>query len=134
VTSQHHHAHIASVCAENNVEPDQPVVGIALDGVGYGTDRAVWGGEVLISTYSDFERYGHLEYLPMPGGDICTKYPMRMLVSALTTVISDGDIRDITCNHIQNGFKHGEKELEIVLNNARKPRVIKTSSSGRFLD
>ena len=134
VTSQHHHAHIASVCAENNVEPGQPVVGIALDGVGYGTDGAVWGGEVLISTYSDFERYGHLEYLPMPGGDLCTKYPMRMIVSALTTVISDEEIRDITRNHMQNGLKHGEKELEIVLNNARNPRVIKTSSSGRFLD
>ena len=134
VKSQHHHAHITSVCAENDVEPDQPVVGIALDGVGYGTDGAVWGGEVLISTYSDFERYGHLEYLPMPGGDLCTRYPVRMLISALTTVISDDEICDITNNHIRGGLQHGEKELEIVLNNARNPRVIKTSSSGRFLD
>jgi len=122
------------VCAENNVEPDQPVVCIALDGVGYGTDGVVCGVEDLISTYSDFERYGPLEYLPIPVDDLCTKYTMRMLDSALTTVISDEEIRDITCNHTQNGLKHGKKELEIVLNNARNPQVIKTSSSERFLD
>jgi hydrogenase maturation protein HypF len=101
------------VCVKNNIEQDQPLVGIVLEGVGYGTDGAIWGGEVLISTYSCFERYGHLEYLPMPGGDICTKYPVRMLVSALTTVISDEEICDITCNHILNGLKHGENKIEI---------------------
>lgn len=134
VTSQHHHAHITSVCAENGVEPDQPVVGIALDGIGYGTDGTIWGGEVIISTFSDFERCGHLEYLPIPGGDLCTEYPMRMLASALTTVISDSEIRDITNNHMLEGFRHGEKELGIVLKGARDPGVLKTSSSGRFLD
>ncbi len=134
VTSQHHHAHITSVCAENGIDPDQPVVGIALDGLGYGTDGAVWGGEVIISTFSDFERCGHLEYLPMPGGDICTEYPMRMLASALTKVISDGEICDITNNHMLEGFRHGRDELGIVLKRARDPKVLKTSSSGRFLD
>ena len=74
--SQHHHAHIVSVCAENGVKPDENVVGIALDGAGYGPDGAIWGGEVLISTYFDYKRVGQLEYLPMPGGDLCALIPI----------------------------------------------------------
>jgi hydrogenase maturation protein HypF len=84
VTSQHHHAHIVSASVENEIDPDEHVVGIAMDGVGYGTDGAIWGGEVIISTFSDFERIGHLEYLPMPGGDLNTEYPVRMLISIKT--------------------------------------------------
>ena len=134
VTSQHHHAHISSVCAEMGIEPDEPVVGVALDGIGYGTDGAIWGGEVLISTYSGFERCGHLEYLPMPGGDLCTVYPMRMLISALTKAASDDEICDITPSHMLEGLSKGEEELGIILRGARAPNAIRTSSSGRFLD
>jgi len=134
VKSQHHHAHIASVSAENMVEPEEPVVGIALDGAGYGTDGAVWGGEVLISNLSGFERVGQLEYLPMPGGDLCAYYPYRMLVSALTKAASDEEIRDITENHASEALPHGEREFELVLRQARERGVMETSSSGRFLD
>ena len=63
---QHHHAHIASCMAENQLEGR--VIGIALDGTGYGTDGHIWGGEVLIAGYDDFERAAHLEYVPLPGG------------------------------------------------------------------
>ena len=78
---QHHHAHIASCMAENHL--DGQVMGIALDGTGYGTDGAVWGGEVLLATYADFERAAHLEYVPMPGGTAAILEPWRMAVSYL---------------------------------------------------
>jgi hydrogenase maturation protein HypF len=78
---QHHHAHIASCMAENRLEGK--VIGIALDGTGYGTDGAVWGGEVLLATYADFQRAAHLDYVPMPGGAAAITEPWRMAVSYL---------------------------------------------------
>ncbi len=78
---QHHHAHIASCMAENHL--DGRVIGIALDGTGYGTDGAVWGGEVLLATYADFQRVAHLDYVPMPGGAAAITEPWRMAVSYL---------------------------------------------------
>ncbi len=132
--SQHHHAHIVSVCAENGVKPDENVVGIALDGAGYGPDGAIWGGEVLISTYSDYKRTGQLEYLPMPGGDLCAMYPYRMLIAALSTVLSDNELRDITENHIEEALPNGLDERDLIIKQSRVKNVLKTSSSGRLLD
>jgi len=134
IKSQHHHAHIVSVCAENDVKSDERVVGIALDGAGYGSDGAIWGGEVLISIYSGYERVGHLQYLPMPGGDLCAYNPYRMLISGLTLTMDDDEIRDITENHILEALPNGLCERELILKQARLESVIKTSSSGRFLD
>jgi len=134
IKSQHHHAHINAVSAENNIPPDEAVIGIALDGAGYGSDGAIWGGEVIKSTYSSFERVGHLEYLPMPGGDLCTIYPLRMLIAALSKTISDDEIRDITQNHVEKGLPNREKELELILKQSRDRKTIKTSSCGRYLD
>jgi hydrogenase maturation protein HypF len=84
---QHHHAHIASCMAENHL--DGKVIGIALDGTGYGTDGAVWGGEVLLATYADFERMAHLDYVPMPGGAAAITEPWRMAVSYLQKHFGD---------------------------------------------
>jgi len=78
---QHHHAHIASCMAENHL--DGPVIGIALDGTGYGTDGCVWGGEVLVADYKGFTRAAHLAYVPMPGGAAAIREPWRMAVSYL---------------------------------------------------
>ncbi len=78
---QHHHAHIASCMAENHLEGR--VIGFALDGTGYGTDGQVWGGEVLLAGYRDFERAAHFAYVPMPGGDAAIHEPWRMAVSYL---------------------------------------------------
>jgi hydrogenase maturation protein HypF len=78
---QHHHAHIASCMAENHL--DGKVIGIALDGTGYGTGGAVWGGEVLLAAYAEFERIAHLDYVPMPGGAAAITEPWRMAVSYL---------------------------------------------------
>ena len=78
---QHHHAHIASCMAENHLEGR--VIGFALDGTGYGTDGNIWGGEVLIAGYEDFERAAHFEYVPLPGGAAAIREPWRMAVSCL---------------------------------------------------
>jgi hydrogenase maturation protein HypF len=78
---QHHHAHIASCMAENHL--DGRVIGFALDGTGYGTDGKIWGGEVLIAGYENFERAAHFEYVPLPGGAAAIREPWRMAVSYL---------------------------------------------------
>jgi hydrogenase maturation protein HypF len=78
---QHHYAHIASCMAENHLEGR--VIGFALDGTGYGTDGRIWGGEVLLADYLDFERAAHLAYVPLPGGAAAIREPWRMAVSHL---------------------------------------------------
>jgi len=84
---QHHHAHIASCMAENHL--DGRVIGIALDGTGYGTDGCVWGGEVLLAGYAGFTRSAHLAYVPMPGGAAAIRQPWRMAVSYLASHFGD---------------------------------------------
>lgn len=133
VKSQHHHAHITSVMVEHMIT-DEEVIGIALDGAGYGADGQIWGGEVLKSGYSGYERVGQLEYLPMPGGDLCAYHPYRMLVAGLTKVFSDDEIRDITKNHINHVLPHGEPELNVILQQSHSDSILKTSSFGRVLD
>jgi hydrogenase maturation protein HypF len=78
---QHHHAHIASCMAENQL--DGRVIGFALDGTGYGLDGNVWGGEVLVCDYRGFERLAHLDYIAMPGGSAAIVEPRRMAISYL---------------------------------------------------
>ena len=81
VAVQHHHAHILSVMAEHGLEGR--LIGLALDGTGYGTDGAVWGGEVLVAEASGFQRAAHLAYVPMPGGESAIREPWRMGASYL---------------------------------------------------
>ena len=78
---QHHHAHIASCLAENRVAG--PVIGLALDGTGYGRDGHIWGGEVLLADAREFTRRAHFAYVPMPGGAMAIKAPWRMALSYL---------------------------------------------------
>ena len=73
---QHHHAHIASCLADNG--ETGPVIGVAFDGTGYGTDGTIWGGEFLVAGLAGFERGGHLAPVPMPGGAAAIRQPWRM--------------------------------------------------------
>jgi hydrogenase maturation protein HypF len=79
---QHHHAHIASCMAENGLLG--PVIGVALDGTGYGEDGQVWGGEFLIADYREFRRAAHLRYAPLPGGEAAIRKPYRMALSYIS--------------------------------------------------
>jgi len=85
IAVQHHHAHIASCMAENHLEGE--VIGVAMDGTGYGTDGTIWGCEFLASGYAGFTRMGYLKPVPLPGGDRAIEEPFRMAVSYLTATL-----------------------------------------------
>jgi len=126
---QHHHAHVASVMFENGLEGK--VLGVALDGAGYGEDGKVWGCEFLAAAYSNYERLARLEYVCMPGGDAAVKEPYRMAVSWLFRAYGEG-MYDLGLEILR---RHGGSELEILLG------MIKTgfnsplaSSAGRLFD
>jgi len=84
---QHHHAHIASVIAEHGLT--DPVIGVAADGTGYGTDGTVWGCEIMVADLLGFERLSHLAYVPLPGGEQAVRQPWRMGAVYLASVYGD---------------------------------------------
>ncbi|MBN1952832.1 MAG: carbamoyltransferase HypF [Bacteroidales bacterium] len=91
---QHHHAHIAAVMAEHGLE--EPVIGVAYDGTGYGTDGHTWGSEVMLADYKNFQRISHFEYIPLPGGDRVTDEPWRTALSYLVhSYVGEWDELDI---------------------------------------
>ncbi len=126
---QHHHAHIASCMAENHL--DGKVIGIALDGTGYGTDGAVWGGEVLLADYKEFERVAHFEYVPLPGGAAAIHEPWRVALSYLVKHY----VKDL--NSLDLPFLRGIDERrrnviqQMIDRQIHSPR---TSSCGRLFD
>ncbi len=129
VPVQHHHAHIASCMAENHL--DGKVIGIALDGTGYGTDGAIWGGEILIADYVTFERAAHLQYVPLPGGSAAIREPWRMAVSYLSKQYGSSMLSlDIP---FVNELDH--RKLHLVLQMMqREVHSPRTSSCGRLFD
>jgi hydrogenase maturation protein HypF len=90
VPVQHHHAHIVSCMADNKV--DTQVIGVALDGTGYGSDGHIWGGEFLVADYRSFKRVGHLEYLPLPGGATAIKRPYRTAIGYLLKLLGEDSL------------------------------------------
>jgi hydrogenase maturation protein HypF len=126
---QHHHAHIAACMAEYGL--DERVIGISMDGVGYGTDGNIWGFEVLLCDLFDFERKNHLEYVPQPGGDKATFEPWRMALAYLYQYV-DHDIESLDVPLIrQIGREKVSMIKSAILNNINTPL---TSSAGRLFD
>ncbi len=123
---QHHHAHVVSAMVDYGVTEG---VGIAVDGLGYGVDGNIWGGEVLKANLKGFERVGHLKYVPMPGGDRATKYPGRMLISYLSQFMSDDELKGLG---LEKYLPYGKTELEITIKQLKGS--VQTSSTGRALD
>ena len=139
---QHHFAHVLSLMAENKVGENEEIIGISTDGVGFGDDGNVWGGEILLVSYNGYKRLGHLEYQPMIGGDRCTKYPARMTASI---VLKSLDIEEASkiFNRIglAKDLEYKEEELKILISQYIRAKrslpsenIPLSSSAGRILD
>jgi hydrogenase maturation protein HypF len=123
---QHHHAHVASCLADNGEMG--PVIGVAFDGLGYGTDGTLWGGEFLIADLNGFERVGHLAPVPMPGGAAAIKEPWRMAGAYLEEAFGpDLPVLDVARRHA------AQWTLVRELTRARRHAPL-TSSAGRLFD
>ena len=124
IAVQHHHAHLAACMAENQLT--DPVIGIIMDGTGYGTDGTIWGGEVLIGNYKGFDRFAHFEQMPLPGGNAAIKSPWRTAVSYLYKTF-DKSFPNLPFN----GDYDIQPIIEMVDKNINSPL---TSSCGRLFD
>jgi hydrogenase maturation protein HypF len=128
IKCQHHKAHIASLMAESGVEE---MVGIGADGVGYGEDGSVWGGEVVTIASGRFERVASLMPQPMPGGDLAARYPMRMLYGILSSRYEAGELPGLLGTE---GLR-GEKEATLMVRQIEQGyNTPSTTSTGRVLD
>ncbi len=126
---QHHHAHIVSAMAENGIEGD--VIGVSLDGTGFGLDGTIWGGEFIKSNLKDFERLAHLKKVPMPGGSMAIKEPWRMAMVYISEAFGDEAI-DLGIDLI----KRIDLQKWDILKRAieKKVNAPLTSSMGRLFD
>jgi len=80
---QHHYAHVLAALLEHKISPGKMVLGVSLDGYGYGEDGTAWGAEFLLADYDGYQRLGHFKYVPLPGGDLAAKHPWRMAIAYL---------------------------------------------------
>ena len=130
VQVQHHHAHVAALMAEHDIDA---MVGVACDGYGYGVDGEAWGGEILLCTSESakFKRLAHLEKQPLLGGDVATRYPLRIAAGILSKSV------DVAPWLLQNSARlpHGETEAKLILQQLRKAdSAPQTTGLGRILD
>ena len=127
---QHHCAHVAALMMEHDV---REIIGICCDGYGYGLDGEAWGGEILLCNReeSGFRRLAHLQKQPLVGGDAATRYPLRVAAGIL---IGFAPVQEWLFENKQY-FHHGEKEIEILLQELKNPKSLtQTTSCGRVLD
>jgi len=126
---QHHHAHIASCMAENGLRGK--VIGVALDGTGYGTDGQIWGGEFLVADYGGFERRAHLRYVPLAGGDAAVRQPWRPALAYLADTF--GAAAEFPELAIWRDVPESQRKLVRSMI-AHRVNTIDTSSCGRLFD
>ncbi|UCG47633.1 MAG: carbamoyltransferase HypF [Phycisphaerales bacterium] len=131
IAVQHHWAHIASVLAEHGAEG--PVIGLECDGTGYGTDGAIWGCECMIASLDRFERFGHLAYYDLPGGDAAARQAVRPLLGLLRETC--GDFELLKFRWLLERIEPDEERLRIICEQLDKQvNCVQTSSLGRVFD
>jgi hydrogenase maturation protein HypF len=126
---QHHHAHLAACLADNGWPTGEPAIGVCLDGTGYGTDGAIWGGEFLIGGFKGFQRFAHLKYVPLPGGDAAVRKCSRMALAHLWAagIPWEPDLIPLA--------EFSRQEAEVLLHQLEKGlNAPPTSSMGRLFD
>jgi hydrogenase maturation protein HypF len=128
IAVQHHHAHIAVVQAEQGWS-ERRVFGLALDGVGLGTDGRAWGGEVLAVEGTQFERLAHLPELPLPGGDAAAREPWRLVAALLHEAGRAADVVPRLAPQVSEALARGVAALL-----AKKLHCPRTTSAGRWFD
>ncbi len=129
VAVQHHHAHIASCMADNQL--DGEVIGVAMDGLGFGTDGRMWGGEFFVADFAAAERVAHLAYVPMPGGARAIREPWRMAAVYLQQAFGDEFVRlNLSC--VKDMVQRGWPTLRAMA--ATSTNSPETSSMGRLFD
>jgi hydrogenase maturation protein HypF len=129
VAVQHHHAHVAACLAEHGVEG--PVIGVSMDGLGYGADGALWGGEVLLCDLLGSRRFAHLEYLPLAGGALAIRRPVRTAVGWLLALHGEAGVERAR----RAGFAVADDELAAVAAQVGAGvNAPLTSSCGRLFD
>ncbi len=129
VAVQHHHAHIASCMVNNNV--DGEVIGVAMDGLGYGTDARLWGGEFFVADFARAERLAHLDYVPMPGGSKAIREPWRMAAIYLQRAFGD-DFLELDISFVSRLPRSAWSNLRSMV--ASDLNCPETSSMGRLFD
>jgi hydrogenase maturation protein HypF len=126
---QHHFAHVLAPLLEHGHVPERRVLGVALDGYGYGEDGTAWGGEFLLADYAGYERYARFGPVALPGGDLAAREPWRMALAYLDLAF-DGDIPDLPALKAV-GRRRAEAVLRMVRGGVRSPLA---SSCGRLFD
>jgi hydrogenase maturation protein HypF len=138
VPVQHHHAHIASCLADNGLE--STVIGVAFDGTGMGADGNIWGGEFLVADYRNYERVGHLEYLPLPGGAAAIKRPYRTAIGYILTLLGENVLNAVIRSEAKQSQRAslgqvGEVGIDVIKRQMeRRINSPLTSSMGRLFD
>ncbi|MDH5466696.1 MAG: carbamoyltransferase HypF [Candidatus Aminicenantes bacterium] len=126
---QHHFAHILAPMLEHRIPAGKKVLGVSLDGYGYGEDGLAWGGEFLLGDYSGYQRLAHFKYVPLPGGDLAAKQPWRMALSFLMDAFGTEFPRLKALKRLpQNKIKAVKSMIELKINSPL------TSSCGRLFD
>jgi hydrogenase maturation protein HypF len=142
---QHHHAHMAALMVDARIPFENDIIAIGVDGVGYGSDGQVWGGEILAGTYNKADRVGSLQPVPMVGGDLCAKWPLRMLLCQLATGSTLTEFPELLQHHLDvselaSWFPRGTPEVQYLIQQLQKKpsldlsRVPMSTSLGRWLD
>ncbi|MEM4540885.1 MAG: carbamoyltransferase HypF [Archaeoglobaceae archaeon] len=133
---QHHHAHAVSAIAELGLEPEDKALAITIDGTGYGDDGAIWGGEVLIANWKEYERIASLKPFSLPGGDSSAKYPTKSLIALMSSYgFKEDEILELLNErNLIDSLPYGLKEAEITCMIAKKGKGVATTSLGRILD
>jgi hydrogenase maturation protein HypF len=130
---QHHEAHVASCLLDNNLEAEQRVIGVAMDGTGWGPDGTVWGGEIFVGSLQDgFRRRARLSHLQLPGGEAAIRQPWRIAAAALIRLYGEDETLKLPIPPVRMAGETAIRQIARMLESGMRSPL--TSSAGRLFD